>query len=202
MARNDFEQEMAPTRYFDRQFGCEAVKILPGEYFITNRETLIVTVLGSCVSVCLRDKVSGAGGMNHFMLPDSEACSSAIGNSARYGTYAMEMLIDQLLKLGAQRANLQAKVFGGGRVLNIFNANNIGDRNVSFVRSYLKTEQIPVIAEDLLDIYPRKVYFFPDSGRVLVRKIKSLNNRTILDREFEYGRKLQQTPMHDDFGST
>jgi chemotaxis protein CheD len=159
---------------------------------------LIVTVLGSCVSVCLRDKVSGAGGMNHFMLPGDDLNNSPVSRSARYGNYAMEILTNHLLDLGAQRTNLQAKVFGGGHVMDAFNANNVGDRNVGFVRSYLKAEHIPVIAEDLLDIYPRKVYFFPESGRVLVRKLKSLNNGTILDREIEYGRKLQKTHLQGD----
>lgn len=182
------DAHMAPTRYFDNQFQREAVKILPGEYFITHRDTLIVTVLGSCVSVCLRDTHTGVGGMNHFMLPDSEQHLE----SARYGTYAMEVLIGHLLKQGAHRANLEAKVFGGGHVLSSFEFNEVGTRNVEFALRYLRNAGIPVVARDLLDVYARKLYFFPATGRVLVRKIVTLNNNTLLERETEYLHKLNQ----------
>jgi len=198
MTADHSEQAMAPTRYFDHHFDCEAIKILPGEYFVTGRNMLIVTVLGSCVSVCLRDKLTGAGGMNHFMLPGVETCDSPISSSARYGSYAMEILINHLLELGAQRKNLEAKVFGGGHVMSAFSMNNIGDRNVDFVLKYLATEHIPIVAHDLLDSYPRKIYFFTESGRVLVKKLKSLHNNTILDRELEYSRKLKETRVQGD----
>lgn len=188
MAAHDADAQMAPTRYFDNQFQCEAVKILPGEYFITNRDMLIVTVLGTCVSVCLRDNVSGVGGMNHFMLPDNEAHTE----SARYGAYAMDVLIEHLLKLGAHRGNLEAKVFGGGHVISAFEGNDIGMRNVDFVLRYLHDTRIPIAARDLLDVYARKVYFFPASGRVLVRRISTLNNTTLLDREAEYRHKINR----------
>jgi len=184
------EDQLAPNRYFDRKFNIEAVKILPGEYFVTPRDMLIVTVLGSCVSVCMRDPSSGIGGMNHFMLPGDTGAANIVSGSARYGTYAMEILINHLLKLGASRKHLQAKVFGGGGVLQSMN-NNVGEKNAEFVLGYLKTEGIPVVAQDLLDIYPRKVYFFPNDGRVLVRKLKSLHNHTIADRELEYGARIR-----------
>ncbi|MBP8263567.1 MAG: chemoreceptor glutamine deamidase CheD [Pseudomonas sp.] len=192
----DFISSLAPNTYFDRHFNCEAVKILPGEYFVTQRDLVIVTVLGSCVSVCLRDHVSGIGGMNHFMLPgNNDGGISPISASARYGVYAMELLINHLLKLGARRNCFEAKVFGGGSVLRGMTANNIGDRNVEFVRDYLHTEHIPVVAEDLLDIYPRKVYYFPATGRVMVKKLKSLHNTTLLDREMEYSLRIKRTPV-------
>ena len=192
----DFISSLAPNTYFDRHFNCEAVKILPGEYFVTQRDLVIVTVLGSCVSVCLRDHVSGIGGMNHFMLPgNNDGGISPISASARYGVYAMELLINHLLKLGARRNCFEAKVFGGGSVLRGMTANNIGDRNVEFVRDYLETEKIPVVAEDLLDIYPRKVYYFPMTGRVMVKKLKSLHNTTLLDREMEYSLRIKRTPV-------
>lgn len=188
MTSYDSDAGMAPTRYFDNQFQCEAVKILPGEYFITNRDTLIVTMLGTCVSVCLRDNLSGIGGMNHFMLPDGDPHTE----SARYGSYAMQVLIDHLLKLGASRANFEAKVFGGGHVLSAFENNDIGSRNVEFVLRYLGTARIPIVARDLLDVYARKLYFFPATGRVLVRRIATLNNSTLLDREAEYLNKINR----------
>ena len=192
----DFISSLAPNTYFDRHFNCEAVKILPGEYFVTQRDLVIVTVLGSCVSVCLRDHVSGIGGMNHFMLPgNNDGGISPISASARYGVYAMELLINHLLKLGARRNCFEAKVFGGGSVLRGMTANNIGDRNVEFVRDYLHTEHIPVVAEDLLDIYPRKVYYSPATGRVMVKKLRNLHNTTLLDREMEYSLRIKRTPV-------
>lgn len=192
----DFISSLAPNTYFDRHFNCEAVKILPGEYFVTQRDLVIVTVLGSCVSVCLRDHVSGIGGMNHFMLPgNNDGGISPISASARYGVYAMELLINHLLKLGARRNCFEAKVFGGGSVLRGMTANNIGDRNVEFVHDYLHTERIPVVAEDLLDIYPRKVYYFPATGRVMVKKLRNLHNTTLLDREMEYSLRIKRTPV-------
>ena len=195
----DFISSLAPNTYFDRHFNCEAVKILPGEYFVTQRDLVIVTVLGSCVSVCLRDHVSGIGGMNHFMLPgNNDGGISPISASARYGVYAMELLINHLLKLGARRNCFEAKVFGGGSVLRGMTANNVGERNAEFVRDYLEIEKIPVVAEDLLDIYPRKVYYFPMSGRVMVKKLKSLHNTTLLDREMEYSLRIKRVPVAGD----
>jgi chemotaxis protein CheD len=195
----DFVSSLAPNTYFDRQFDCEAVKILPGEYFVTQRDIVIVTVLGSCVSVCLRDRVSGIGGMNHFMLPgNSDGGMSPISASARYGVYAMELLVNHLLKLGARRHCFEAKVFGGGSVLRGMTANNVGDRNAEFVRDYLETEKIQVVAEDLLDIYPRKVYYFPATGRVMVKKLKSLHNTTLFDREMEYSMRIKKSPVSGD----
>ncbi|HCS66111.1 MAG TPA: chemoreceptor glutamine deamidase CheD [Cellvibrio sp.] len=191
----DNNVHLAPTTYYDRYFERHAVKILPGEYFVTNGDKMIVTVLGSCVAVCLRDKTNGIGGMNHFLLPnDGSNETGLLTESARYGVYAMELLINHLLKMGATRARMEAKVFGGGNVLRGLKVNNVGQRNVEFVLDYLQTERIPVVAKDLLDDYPRKVYFFPDTGKVLVKKIKSLHNTTIVDRESEYRMKVKFTP--------
>ena len=192
----DYDSALAPNSYYDQYFEREAVKILPGEYFVTPRDLLIVTVLGSCVSVCLRDPQNGIGGMNHFRLPgNSDDGFGPVSSSARYGVYAMEVLINHLLKLGARRHQLEAKVFGGGCVLRGITANNIGQRNVDFVLDYLHTEGIELLAEDLLDIYPRKVYFFPASGRVLVKKLKNLHNTTLLDRESDYSLRIRKAPV-------
>jgi chemotaxis protein CheD len=197
MAAFDTENmHVAPNRYFDRHFEREAIKILPGEYFATTSDILIVTVLGSCVSACIRDRVSGIAGMNHFLLPNDGSCrDNVLSESARYGAYAMEILINHLIKLGARRENLEAKVFGGGNVLKGFSTINVGERNADFVLEYLKLERIPIVAKDLLDIYPRKVYFFPDSGQVLIRKIKNLHNNTIMDRESAYRMQLRNKPV-------
>ena len=185
------QEQLATNVYYDRTFDRDAAKILPGEYYFTSKDMMIVTVLGSCVSACLRDRVSGVGGMNHFMLPDCGDGDSPVSASMRYGTYAMEVLINELLKAGARRENLEAKVFGGGNVLRGFVAINVGERNAQFVRSYLRTEGIRCVAEDLNDIHPRKVYFFPRTGKVLVKKLKQLNNNTLVNREQDYASRLQ-----------
>jgi chemotaxis protein CheD len=190
----DLEQ-FATNVYFDRTFDCQAAKILPGEYYFTNKDMLIVTVLGSCVSACIRDRVTGLGGMNHFMLPDGGGDGSPVSASARYGTYAMEILINDLLKAGARRENLEAKVFGGGAVLKGFTAINVGERNAAFVLNFLKVEKIRVVAEDLNDIYPRKVYFFPRTGKVLVKKLMQSHNDTLVKREIEYASRLKVAPV-------
>ncbi|HEX7985060.1 MAG TPA: chemoreceptor glutamine deamidase CheD [Duganella sp.] len=190
----DLEQ-FATNVYFDRTFDCEAAKILPGEYYFTNKDMLIVTVLGSCVSACIRDRVTGLGGMNHFMLPDGGGDGSPVSASARYGTYAMEILINDLLKAGAKRENMEAKVFGGGAVLKGFTAINVGERNAAFVLSFLRTEKIRVVAEDLNDVHPRKVYFFPRTGKVLVKKLMQTHNDTLAKREIEYASRLKKAPV-------
>ncbi|MDP3743410.1 MAG: chemoreceptor glutamine deamidase CheD [Methylotenera sp.] len=189
------EEEISTTLYFDRTFDCEAAKISPGEYYYTDQDMLIVTVLGSCVSACIRDNITGIGGMNHFMLPDSATADkdSPVSESMRYGTYAMEVLINQLLRNGARRENLEAKIFGGGNVLKSFTTTNVGDRNAVFVRQFLKDERIRVTGEDLLDIYPRKVYYFPKTGRVLVKKLKQMHNDTLVKREEAYASKLKSS---------
>jgi len=189
-------EHIATNVYYDRTFDCEAAKILPGEYYFTQKDMLIVTVLGSCVSACIRDRVSGLGGMNHFMLPDGGAdANSPVSASARYGTYAMEILINSLLKSGARRDNLEAKVFGGGAVLKGFTAMNVGERNAAFVQSFLRNERIRVVAEDLNDVYPRKVYFFPRTGKVLVKKLMQSHNDTLAKREIEYASRLKKQPV-------
>lgn len=186
-------EEVATTLYYDRTFDIEAAKISPGEYYFTNQDMMIVTVLGSCVSACIRDTVSGIGGMNHFMLPDGAKSDkdNPVSESMRYGNYAMEVLINQLIRNGAKRENLEAKIFGGGNVLRSFTTNMVGDRNAEFVKRYLKEEGIRVVSEDLLDIYPRKVYYFPKTGKVMVKKLKQLNNYTLVKREEAYSSKLK-----------
>ncbi len=194
------EEEISTTLYFDRTFDCNAAKISPGEYYFTKENMMIVTVLGSCVSACIRDNVSGIGGMNHFMLPDGGSADrdSPVSESMRYGTYAMEVLINQLLKNGARRENLEAKIFGGGNVLRSFTTTNVGDRNAAFVKQFLKEERIRITGEDLLDVYPRKVYYFPKTGKVLVKKLKQLNNYTLVKREQAYASKLKTNDVGGD----
>lgn len=192
-----FVEHLANNRYFDRTFSSEAVKVLPGEYFVTTTDMVLVTVLGSCVSACIRDRVRGIGGMNHFMLAESQD-RGELSASARYGVYAMEILINHLLKLGASRQNLEAKLFGGGRVMAALGSSMVGERNAEFALQFLKTEGIAVAAKDLLDVTPRKVYFFPYTGRVLVKKLARVHNDTLARREKEYADRLTETPVAGD----
>lgn len=192
-----FDEHLAANRYYDRNFQSEAAKILPGEYFVSDSGMLLVTVLGSCVAACVRDTEAGLGGMNHFMLPD-DGGREAVASSARYGTYAMEVLVNHLLKLGARRNRLEAKVFGGGAVLSSLSSSNVGVRNAEFVLNYLKTEKIPVVAKDLLDSYPRKVYYFSNTGRVLVKKLHRVHNETLFTRERDYKDRLSGAKMAGD----
>jgi chemotaxis protein CheD len=183
-------------RYWDPQNEVHAAKLLPGEYYVTTRGEMICTVLGSCVSACVRDRVLGIGGMNHFMLPldrsrGESAWSDAASAATRYGNVAMEHLINDLLKLGARRPNLEFKLVGGGKVLDAMT--DVGAANIEFVRRYVHTEGFLVAAEDLGDVYPRKVHYFPDTGRVRVKKLLSTRNDTIFERERQYLRVLDTT---------
>ena len=195
----DYEEVLSPNLYFDKNFEIEAVKIKPGEYYVTTRDMALVTVLGSCVAACVYDKILGLGGMNHFMLPDDRRNGGDIlSSSMRYGTYAMEIMINELLKGGAKRSNLEAKVFGGGNVLRGFTTTNVGQSNAAFVVDYLRKENIKVVAQDLLDIYPRKVYYFTRSCRVLVKQLRDVHNDTIIEREQEYSARLKVADMQGD----
>lgn len=151
--------------YADHHFQYDAVKVLPGEYFVSGDDVLIMTVLGSCIAACVWDGKARIGGMNHFMLPEGE------DGSGRYGSYAMELLLNEMIKMGARRETMQAKVFGGGAVMAGFTTMNVGERNTKFVLDYLATERIPVVSQDVLDIHPRKVCFFPVTGKALVKRL-------------------------------
>lgn len=179
-----------PVSYFDPYFELDAVKISPGEYYVTGQEKLLVTVLGSCVSACIFDQHLGVGGMNHFMLPFDTCEPQLIHPSVRYGSHALEVVMNQLYKLGARKENLQAKVFGAGQVLANAEQHDMAVRNADFMLNYLDAEGIPVVARNLGNAWPQKIYFFPASGRVLVKKLKRLNNTTLFDREAAYVQRL------------
>lgn len=167
------EAQRASRRYFDREFEVPAVKLLPGEYFVTTENIVLTTVLGSCVSACVRDSAAGIGGMNHFMLPDdADPSSRDVAAAMRYGAYAMDVLLNELFQGGAKRERLEAKVFGGGAVLANMTMLNIGERNADFVLRYLETERVRVAAQDLRGKLPRRINYFPLTGRVTVRKLR------------------------------
>jgi chemotaxis protein CheD len=166
--------------FYDAHFKNDAVKILPGEYFVYNEDILIMTTLGSCIAACLWDRNARVGGMNHFMLPEGGANGQ---DSGRYGSYAMELLINEMMKRGASRSTMEAKVFGGGQVVAGMNTMNVGERNTAFVMAYLKTERIPIMSQDVLDIYPRKVCFLPASGKAMIKRLASSNPEALVAQD-------------------
>jgi len=177
-------------RFWDPASARWTAKVLPGEFYVTRHDEAISTVLGSCISACISERRLGCGGMNHFMLPEDGGGSAhgwtdpATGLATRYGSHAMECLINELLKLGGRREHLEIKLFGGGRIL--ASMTDVGARNASFVRAYLRSEGLKVAAEDLGDIYPRRVIFFPETGRVRVRRLQPLEATAIAERERRY----------------
>ena len=139
-----------------------------------------MTTLGSCIAACLWDRDRRVGGMNHFMLPEGASGGS---DGGRYGSYAMELLINEMIKRGANRSSMEAKVFGGGAVVSGMNSINVGEQNTRFVLDYLRTERITVVSKDVLDIYPRKVCFLPASGKAMVKRLASANTEQLLAQE-------------------
>lgn len=166
--------------FYDAHFRNEAVKVLPGEFFVHDEDILIMTTLGSCIAACLWDRQRRIGGMNHFMLPDGGGGSSDAG---RYGSFAMELLINEMIKRGATRPTMEAKVFGGGAVISGMSSINVGERNTKFVLDYLQTERIVVVSKDVLDIHPRKVCFLPASGKAMVKRLASTNTDALVAQE-------------------
>jgi chemotaxis protein CheD len=165
--------------YYDAHFKNNAVKVLPGQFFVHADDILIMTTLGSCIAACLWDRERRVGGLNHFMLPDAGGAT----DGGRYGAFAMELLVNELIKLGASRTSMEAKVFGGGAVIGGMNSLNVGERNTRFVLDYLKTERIAVVSKDVMDVYPRKVCFLPASGKAMVKRLATTNSDTLAAQE-------------------
>ncbi|MDB6085277.1 MAG: cheD [Gammaproteobacteria bacterium] len=189
-------------RYWDP--GCDrwSAKILPGEYFVTRSDEAITTVLGSCIAACIRDPAVRIGGMNHFMLPEdnSSGRSSWIdgpgGLATRYGSYAMESLINELMKLGARRDRFEVKLFGGGRILS--SMTDVGKKNITFAKDFLKLEGFKIAAEDVGDVYPRRLLYFPATGVVMLKRLRALDVVEIAQRETNYLSSLAARPADDD----
>lgn len=189
----------AHTFYFERAFERNAVKVLPGEFFVSADDIVLSTVLGSCVSACIWDRHAAIGGMNHFMLPGADGGKDAdpIGLAGRYGVFAMEQLINELIKHGGRKVNFEAKLFGGGHVMRNFTTMNVGERNAGFVLEFLKTEGIRVASQDLLDVHPRRVAFFPTSGRALCKKLAQAD-ASLVAAEQQYNASLKKRSSGGD----
>lgn len=170
-----------------------SVKVKPGEYYVTCQDEMITTVLGSCIAACIYDPVIGIGGMNHFMLPDSD--SGLLSASNRYGVFAMEQLLNELYRYGSQRERLQIKIVGGGKMLE--GVNDIGQQNIEFVRQFLATEGLRVAAEDIGGIQARKVMYQVRSGRMFVKKMNSLHNSRLQQIESSYHQSVGREQDND-----
>jgi len=189
-------------RYWDPAFERWSAKILPGEFFVTRSDEGITTVLGSCISACIRDPAAGIGGMNHFMLPEDNSVGKSSwiegpgGLATRYGSYAMESLINELMKLGARRDRFEVKLFGGGKILS--SMTDVGKKNILFAREFLKMEGFKVAAEDVGDVCPRRVMYFPNNGVVMCKRLRALDVVEIAQRETSYLSSLAAKPADDD----
>ena len=179
------KQGEASFFFYDAHFKNAAVKILPGEYFVDTEDILVMTTLGSCIAACLWDRHAQIGGMNHFMLPEGT------GDSGRYGSFAMELLINEMMKRGASKSRMEAKIFGGGAVISGMNTINVGERNTNFVIDYLKTERIPIVSKDVMDVYPRKVCFLPHSGKAMVKRLAPTNADALVQQDRAAAQKAQ-----------
>jgi chemotaxis protein CheD len=174
-----------PT-YFDRGLNHPAAKVMPGAFLVTGDDVALSTLLGSCVAACIRDPLRRIGGMNHFLLPgdpDKPLLDDDDGAPGRYGVFAMELLINALLKRGARRESLEAKVFGGGQVMRSVSAVGVGARNADFVVSFLAAEGIPLLSSDLRGDCARRVAFFPVSGRVLCRQLERIEPAALAEED-------------------
>lgn len=183
------------NRFWDYKHQSIAAKILPGEYYVSTQQEIIATVLGSCVAACVWDTQHGIGAMNHFLLPlhkGEEWSDKLMSNdqATRYGNFAMEHMINDVLKFGGRKEYLEFKVFGGSRVIS--DMGDVGHSNIRFVLKYIEVEGYRLVAKDVGGINPRKVLFYPQTGRVRVKKIKDLHNDTIVKRETEFMHRIEK----------
>lgn len=178
------------TRYWEPRLSAFVVQVLPGELHVTDEPVVISTILGSCVSACVRDVRRSVGGINHFMLPN--AVRGDDGASARYGVYALECLVNQVLRGGGMRSDLEVKVFGGGQV--IASGSDIGKSNIDLVRAFFAAERIPIVAEDLGHKFARRVRYWPRTGRTQVLRIPMGHAVEIVERERRSADTLAPAP--------
>ncbi|MEL6582393.1 MAG: chemoreceptor glutamine deamidase CheD [Pseudomonadota bacterium] len=154
--------------YFDPKLGMTLHTVMPGEHkVLAGTGGAVMTLLGSCVAACLRDPRGRVGGLNHFLLPHDKQSSSQA--NARYGVHAMELLMNDILRTGSLRSDLEAKVFGGGNVMRSSAKSTVGDRNAAFVREFLRNEGIRLVAEDLGGCHARRVIYVPATGKAHVQ---------------------------------
>ena len=180
-------------KFFDNSLKANVVKISPGDYYITDQQEIITTVLGSCISACVRDKRMKIGGMNHFLLPDTHYEEGR--SSLRFGAYAMEELINGILQLGGKKERLEVKIFGGGNVIE--SSQNIGEKNIRFVLDYLRTEGLPVASQNVGGPHPRRVHYYPDTGKAMVRTLRREEDQQKVTEEEKSYKQYIDIRSHD-----
>lgn len=181
---------------FDKVHNIHVTKIFSGDWYITDKDEMLVTILGSCVTACIRDPIAGVGGMNHFLLPGDTSDFASTSESTRYGAFAMESLINAILKAGGRKERLEIKVFGGGNVTN--NSARIGSKNAQFIRKFLKDEGYIIASEDLEGDSPRRIHYYPKTGKVMMRKIANKEDTQVIEEENKYRQKISQKPVEGD----
>lgn len=180
-------------RFWDTWHDKCSSKIMPGEFYVGNKDEIISTVLGSCISACIHDPGAGVGGMNHFMLPgDMDGTQAMSGSAAKFGVFAMEYLINSILKHGGCKAHFEIKLFGGANVL--ATGMDVGTTNIDFIRKYIRMEGLTVVSEDLGGIHPRKVNYFPITGKVMIKNLRPVQEKMIVEREQAYVAATKATP--------
>lgn len=179
--------------HFDAHENIMEVKLFSGEWYVTKQNILLSTILGSCVSACIRDPLAGVGGMNHFLLPGNGEQDSKAADAARYGVFAMENLINGILGQGGRKDRLEIKVFGGGNVIN--NSSQIGSKNAEFIRSFLHKEGLAIASQDLEGDYPRRINYYPQSGKLMMRQLKRREDLYVAEIEKRYSKEISSKPI-------
>ncbi len=184
-------------RSFDASTGKHVVKIFSGDWYVsTQPNEMLATILGSCVAACIRDPIAKVGGMNHFLLPGDESTTQKNSDAARYGVFAMESLINGILKAGGRKERLEVKVFGGGNVIN--NSAKIGSKNAAFIREFLGKEGLRIVSEDLEGTHPRRIHYFPETGKVMMKRLSRKDDRRVVEEETRYRNAIAAKPVEGD----
>lgn len=187
-------KEKTSGKYFDSRVGMDAVMVLPGRHYVTvSSKEMIVTLLGSCVAACIRDPIAAVGGLNHFLLPESETghWGQQVDAAMRYGNHAMETLINDIIKLGGVRSRLEVKVFGGAHVIEGASVLSVGQKNVDFVQTYLSNEGFNITASHLGGTMPRRIHYFPMTGKVQMRQLERSSDKDLFKKEMSYRNQIK-----------
>lgn len=181
-------QSAQKKTYFDPNLKENCVNLLPGEFYATDRDEVITTILGSCIAACVRDVSKAIGGMNHFLLAQpQEGISSP---SARYGSYAMECLINDILRRGGHKNDLEIKIFGGADLLK--SSIRIGQKNCDFILNYLKNEGFRLAAQDIGGDRPRRIHYWPKTGRLIRVVLNKHDEEKITAIERNYSQSINK----------
>jgi chemotaxis protein CheD len=195
------QQELPVSEYFqgkhhfyDARQDINVIKIFSGDWHVSTKSNdMLATILGSCISACIRDPLLGIGGMNHFLLPGEDFLDSHVSDSARYGVYAMECLINGILQAGGCKERFEVKIFGGGNVINTSSC--IGSTNAQFIRSFLRKEGFRIASEDLEGDYPRRLHYYPYSGKVMLRRLRRREDMSVVNEEARYTQQIKSKPI-------